>query len=292
MLTRHRKTKFKGEENKDVQLFIGGQIHTTDFCERISAREQYQLSLVVSDKQLEFVEWCEGAKSWVPNSPSVSLNTILRNHKLSRKMKYLLSYLLAKSVWQFYSTDWMGTEWSKDSIHFMFEHRKSASNAGIYLNEPFILARFNPDAKRDDSVFRPHKFPKIKALGNLLLEIELGTVIEDHFGPDCFAPDGQPNADADLYAALKLYDDPDILEDSFPLLKTVIGECLRPSKFMQHRHSVEELRKVLQDHIVDPLHTIVGLYGQPDKIKLRPTVQMPPTQSLQVTYQHQKVLSR
>lgn len=287
-----RKTKFKGEENKDVQLFIGGQIHTTDFCERISAREQYQLSLVVSDKQLEFVEWCEGAKSWVPNSPSVSLNTILRNHKLSRKMKYLLSYLLAKSVWQFYSTDWMGTEWSKDSIHFMFEHRKCSSNAGIYLNEPFILARFNPDAKSDDSVFRPHKFPTIKALGILLLEIELGTVIEDHFGPDCFAPDGQPNADADLYAALKLYDDPDILEDSFPLLKTVIGECLRPSKFMQHRHSVEELRKVLQDHVVDPLHTIVGLYGQPDKIKLRPTVQMPPTQSLQVTYQHQKVLSQ
>lgn len=286
-----RKPKFKGDEKKDVQLLIGGQIHTTEFCERISAREQYQLSLVVSDKQLGFVEWCEGAKSWVPNSPSVSLNTILRNHKLSRKMKYLLSYLLAKSVWQFYSTDWMGTEWSKDSIHFMFEHRKSASNAGIYLNEPFILARFNPDAKIDDSVFRPHKFPKIKALGILLLEIELGTVIEDHFGPDCFAPDGQPNADADLYATLKLYDDPDILEDSFPLLKTVIGECLRPSKFMQHRHSVEELRKVFQDHVVDPLHTIVGLYGQPDKIKLRPTVQMPPTQSLQVAYQHQKVPS-
>jgi hypothetical protein len=193
-------------------------------------------------------------------------------------MKYLLSYLLAKSVWQFYNTDWMGKEWTKESIHFMFERRQSANGAGIYLNEPFISARFDPDAGNDDSSFRPHKFPKIKALGIILLEIELGELIEDHFDAECYAPDGTLNADVDLYTALRIYDDPDRLEDTFPLLKTVIGECLRPQKFMPHRHSVEELRKVLQEQVVDPLHTLIGLYGQPDKIELRPTVQMKPSQ--------------
>ncbi|KAL2692043.1 hypothetical protein Neosp_002446 [[Neocosmospora] mangrovei] len=278
-----RKAKFAVAGDEDVKLHIDGPTHIADFCERISTREQYQLSLKVSGKQLHFVEWCEGARSWVPNTPSVSLSTILRNHKLSQKMKYLLSYLLAKSVWQFYSTDWMGKEWTNESIHFMFERRQGAKNAGIYLNEPFISARFDPDSSSNDAEFRPHKFPKIKALGIVLLEIELGTVIEDHYDEECYAADGELNSDADLYAALKLFDDPDRLEDTFPLLKTVIGDCLRPTKFMQHRQSVEELRKVLQEDVVDHLHTLIKLYGQPEQIALKPTVQMQTSQIRHIT---------
>ncbi|KAF4447233.1 hypothetical protein F53441_9220 [Fusarium austroafricanum] len=264
ILVDRRKAKFSDANDKEVQLQINGPMCIADFCERISTREQYQLSLKVSDKQLHFVEWCEGARTWVPNTPSVSLSMILRNHKLSQKMKYLLSYLLAKSMWQFYSTDWLGKEWTKESIHFMFERRQNPKDAGIYLNEPFISAHFDPDSSTNDSEFRPHKFPKIKALGIVLLEIELGTVIEDHYDGECRAPDGELNADADLYVALKLFDDPDRLEDTFPLLKSVIGDCLRPSKFMQHRHSVEELRKVLQEEVVDHLHTLIGLYAVTD----------------------------
>ncbi|KAF5009794.1 hypothetical protein FDECE_4001 [Fusarium decemcellulare] len=271
-----RETRFAVETNEAAQLIVNGPIHITDFCERISASEQYQLSLVASGQKLHFVELCEGAKSWVPSSPSVPLSIILRNHKLSQKMKYLLSYLLAKSVWQFYNTNWMGKEWTKDSIHFMYERRKTANDAGIYLNEPFISAYFDPDLRTDDARFRPHKFPKIKALGIILLEIELGTVIEDHFGPDSFALDGQPNTDADLHTALRLYDDPDNLEDSHRELKAVIGHCLRPSKFTPHRQNVDDLREALQVNVVDRLHTLVEVaYGEPDKIQLRPTVRMP-----------------
>ncbi|KAI8723796.1 Peptidase-S8 domain-containing protein [Fusarium sp. LHS14.1] len=283
-ITMDRRTaKFAVAGDENVKLHIDGPTHIADFCERISAREQYQLSLKISGKQLHFVEWCEGARSWVPNTPSVSLSTILRNHKLSQKMKWLLFYLLAKSVWQFYSTDWMGKEWTKESIHFMFERRQGAKNAGIYLNEPFISARFDPDSSSNDAEFRPHKFPKIKALGIVLLEIELGTVIEDHFDQECYAADEELNSDADLYAALKLFDDPDRLEDTELSLKTVIGDCLRPSKFMQHRQSVEELRKVLQEDVVDYLHTRIKAYGQPEKIKLKPTVQMQTSQMRQIT---------
>ncbi|KAF4461645.1 hypothetical protein FALBO_11549 [Fusarium albosuccineum] len=274
-----RETRFADETDEETQLIVNGPIHITEFCERISAREQYQLSLFASGQKLHFVEWCEGARSWVPSSPSMPLSTILKNHKLSQKMKSLLSYLLAHPVWQFFNTDWMGKEWTKDSISFMYERRQNADEAGIYLNEPFISAPFDPDPSADDSRFRPHKFPKIKALGILLLEIELGTVIEEHFGQDSFAPDGQLNADADLHTALKLYDDPDKLEDTKKLLKTVIGDCLRPSKFTPHRQSVDGLRKTLQDHVVSHLYTLVDiLYGEPDKIELRPTVQMQPLQ--------------
>ncbi|UNI19462.1 hypothetical protein JDV02_005644 [Purpureocillium takamizusanense] len=282
-----RKAKFVNTTDEEAQLQINGPMHIADLCERISTREQYKLSLQVSDKQLHFVEWCEGAKSWVPNAPSVPLSTILRNHRLSKKMKYLLSYLLAKSVWQFYSTDWLGKGWTKESIHFMFERRQSATNAGIYLNEPFVSARFDPDGC-NNSMFRPHKFPKIKALGIVLLEIELGVVIEDHYEAECYAPDGELNTDADLYVAHKLYDDPDRLEDTFAPLKTVIGDCLRPSKFMQQRHSDEELRNVLQKEVVHHLHTLIALYGQPERIELKPTLQMQHSQVGQVAYPQNK----
>ncbi|KAI9901841.1 hypothetical protein N3K66_003658 [Trichothecium roseum] len=207
-------------------------------------------------KVLSAYIFCNGdrAKSWAPNTPSMPLSTILRNHKLSTKMRYLLSYLLAKSVWQFYSTDWMGKEWTKDNIHFMYERRQGAKKAGLYLNKPFISARFGSDSgsSTDDSKFRPHKFPRIKTLGVMLLEIELGTVIEDiiedDYQSECYA-DGKLNADADLYAFQKLCDDPDRLEDTPWPLKAAIEACLRPTKFMQHRHSAEDLRRVLQEEV-------------------------------------------
>lgn len=54
---------------------------------------------------------------------SVSLTTVLEKRKLEGddQLKLLLSYLLAKSIWQFYDSEWMKRDWTKDSIHFMRE---------------------------------------------------------------------------------------------------------------------------------------------------------------------------
>ncbi|PHH68809.1 hypothetical protein CDD82_263 [Ophiocordyceps australis] len=198
-------------------------------------------------------------------------------------MKYLLSYLVAKSVWQFYATDWMGKGWTKDSIHFIYERRRGAKDAGIYLNEPFISARFDPDDSKDDSMLRLHKFPKIKALGITLLEIELGIVIEDYYNANCYV-DGELNADADLYTARELYNDPDTLEDTFDDLKRVIWDYLQPDKFMQQCRNNEGLRKVLQEEVVNRLHTLIHTYYRdPDKIVLRPTIKMQSSRIQRVT---------
>ncbi|RYP44078.1 hypothetical protein DL768_009423 [Monosporascus sp. mg162] len=251
-----RTVRFEEKTDECVRLMV------TDFCERISRKQLFQLSLIASSNQLQFKEMCKGDKRWVQDSPSVSLATILGNRELTkRKMKYLLSYLLAKSVWQFYSTAWMGKEWTKENVQFMFERRR---DAGIFLNEPFISARFDPIEPRDDSRL-PHKFPKIRTLGIMLLEIELGTVIEDHIPPKDIAI-----ADADLNTALELIDHPYQLDDTPPRLKTVISECLRPEKFMRCRND-DSVRKALQEHVVDQLYTLtVATYGHPDNIALLP----------------------
>lgn len=281
LLTRARLAKFNDIQEHDISPPQDAPVHITNFCDKISTKEQYQLSLSISDRQLYFNEWCEGARTWVPDLPSVSLCTILKNHKISKKMKLLLSYMLARSIWQFYNTDWTQREWTAESVHFMYEHRHHGANAGIYLNEPFISSHFQADPNRDDSTFRPHKFPIIKALGIILLEIELGAVIHDYFGPQNYT-NGELNADADLHVALQLYDDPDRLEDTFLLLKAAIGDCLRPTKFTSHRHNVEDLRTVLREQVVENLHILIGLYGQPETIELRPTIQLQIPKKLQV----------
>lgn len=207
----------------------------------------------------------------------MSLTNILKNSSLTKKMKYLLSFLLAKSVWQFYDTKWINNGWTKDNVQFMFEYRQKDYQPGVYLNEPFISASFNQNNPKNENIFRPHKFPRIKALGIILLEIELGSGIESAYGPDCYDTDGQLNNDADLYTALRLYDE-DGLDDTFPLLKTVIGDCLRPAIFNPHRKSIDDLRNVLREHVVDKLYTLISLYDQPEKVELRPTVQLTPSQ--------------
>ncbi|KAJ8116066.1 hypothetical protein ONZ43_g4521 [Nemania bipapillata] len=56
-------------------------------------------------------------------APSVSLATVLEKRKLHGHdlLRLLLSYLLAKAVWQLYDSDWTASNWSKDSRHFMRE---------------------------------------------------------------------------------------------------------------------------------------------------------------------------
>jgi hypothetical protein len=57
-------------------------------------------------------------------------------------MRPLSSYLLANAVWGFYDSDWMRREWIKETVHFMFERRLKTPK-GIFINEPFLSARFD-----------------------------------------------------------------------------------------------------------------------------------------------------
>jgi hypothetical protein len=81
----------------------------------------------------------------------------------------------------------------------MFEHRSSNSRV-IFINEPFLLTRFqspnvdkrNSERKGDipGDMFMTHKLPKILALGVMLLEMELGRLIKEFKRPDSRESDG------------------------------------------------------------------------------------------------------
>jgi hypothetical protein len=234
-------------------------------CENIGGGRQCQLPLLLSNEKLYLDdEWCEGGKTWITNLCSIPLTTILKDHKLKQLPRYLLSYFLARAVWQYYDTEWMASPWTKENVNFIFERHDSS--VGIFLNEPFLSTRFEAATPQDDRTLRP-LFPEICALGIMLLEIELGIVIGEEMRsfPECFGLDGTPVVDADLYTAQKLCKHPYKLEHLPTLLRKVIDDCVIPGKFNKYRTEITSLRKAMYKYIVAPLQELIkGNYDSPD----------------------------
>ena len=206
------------------------------------------------------------SRQYLHCASSVSLAELLTGPKpkLTWKMKLLLSYFLAKAVWQFYDSEWMRRGWSKEMIHFMFE-RRSETPKGIFVDEPFLSCKLVQD-KVDDS-HRTHIFPKILALGIMFLEIELGIDIKDRMSEN-LGSDGKPAGknNADYIAALDIFDETKWKKrDTIDIFKSIIKACLIPEDFEPFLNNIQELRNAFKERIVDPLQNFYKVaWGSPD----------------------------
>jgi hypothetical protein len=170
-------------------------------------------------------------------------------------MKLLLSYFLAKAVWQFYDSEWMQQEWTKETVHFMFE-KTSSTPKGIFVNEPFLSTRFDSGiAQVQNDIFRPHIFPKILALGIMFLEIELGIWIEEHRAGQ-LDPNSEPTANIDHIVAVEVFTNTNWEERMSGAFGDVIAACLTPSDFRQFPNDIQGLRAAFEKHIVNPLQNL------------------------------------
>jgi hypothetical protein len=128
------------------------------------------------------------SRPWLRDLPSVSITEVLTNSKLSKKMRLRLSYVIAKAVWQYYDTDWMSKEWTREDIKFMLERDDYYDKPCLFADEPFLSPSFHlkqfsatvDDVEATTMPGRIHRFPKILALAILLLEIEPGSPIEKY----------------------------------------------------------------------------------------------------------------
>lgn len=107
---------------------------------------------------------------------SFSLSQLLSTSSLTTRMKLVLALTLAHSVWQFYDSDWMRSRWTCESVQFMVEMTSSQAR-GLHAGKPCLSAKFH-DHDDDDGIpeyiDQPniiHRYPRILALGMLLLEI-------------------------------------------------------------------------------------------------------------------------
>ncbi|KAL6408085.1 hypothetical protein AUP68_08458 [Ilyonectria robusta] len=183
-------------------------------------------------------------------APSVSLATVLEKRKLDGddQLKLLLSYLLAKAFWQFYDSNWMTRDWTKHTIHFMRECLNGSPEPQeiiTLIHKPFFAAelrrypsQLNPPSQcessyendsTDEFPSTTHSYPKILALGIMLLEIQLGEGIERHRSKDSLDENGRPIENDDHYTAAKVMLSPMWRSrNSYQAVKGIIELCLKP----------------------------------------------------------------
>lgn len=227
--------------------------------------------------------------------PSVSLATILEKRKLQdARHRLLLSYLLAKAVWQFYESDWMTPFWTKHAIHFM---REKARGQGMsediltLLHKPYFTTELwssSPSHACQSGESSPsrefstttHFHPKILALGIMLLEIELGETIDRDL-QKTFEKYRGPTDDAEHITAWQIAEDSHRF-NTYEALKQIVQSCLRPDRGKFGRHMDEaSLRDSLYTNVVAPLETLCKQAwhqkGEPESFDPEP-IQFKPTE--------------
>ena len=277
--------------DKDAEQVAGMGIDYHEFCGAISGRQQEKLFLTVSKKDCKLHQAMRpdpiGGNAWMltaPDSPGLSLRKILAGGELLSsssahvKVKIILFYLLAKGVWQFYDSELMPDQWTKDTVEFLFEYRErnGTLTAGLFLNQPLISADLHPPTDQKGlTVSLSHKFPKIRELGIMLLEILLGSEIDSFRGePEAapFLPGGKVTPYTDHSIANWLFKK-QVQKDTliFKPVKDVIGRCLDDQSFrpfltakMNDKLGPGRLREAMYDQLVHPLKSLLDvMYDDP-----------------------------
>ncbi|ETS79009.1 hypothetical protein PFICI_08862 [Pestalotiopsis fici W106-1] len=272
-VVQRRGVKFRDAILASTSQSKHGQLISSDaFCQLITRRAQSQLMLTVSEKGLVLDGHGLPSQSLLLRSSSISLAELLQVTRLDPKMRLLLSYTIAKAFWQFYGTDWMQKEWTKDTVHFMFE-KLSTIPKGLLINEPFLSAQFGkPTCPDSEDEARIHSFPKILALGIMLIEIELGISLEERRTADHNGIDGLPTVNTNLLTASDTFKD--VLKQNSAVFKPLveaIETCLKPDRFNEYQNDVASLREALMKLIVDPIEQLYMVaWEDPDKSDVRP----------------------
>ncbi len=250
---------------------LGDEVGEVKICLRFRGEELVQLHDPEEiDRPLDHVQ-------------GVSLAKVLETHRLSPKMKIVLAYILARSVWQFYNSDWMKTKWTSETIQFMPERDPAQK---LYACKPCFAVQFD-DAGDDFAEYCAlysviHRYPRVLALGVLLIDIGRKTYLVH--APSEAVP-LQRKINDDYVMAKKAFED-----SSWPAFdgltnkivakryKAVVGNCFNRELFsratfdskgtnLSSEQGVEERRAILYERVVYPLHILLTGMGWTDALR-------------------------
>jgi hypothetical protein len=240
------------------------------FCKLVRKRPGSRLFMKVHGTQLRELTDCKPIEQKVQDAPSISLAEVLKSHRLTSKMKVALAYILARSMWQFYNSDWMNAGWTGENIHFMREPEPISKNEGgsaIYASKPYFCVRFD-EADPDFLEFcnlqgKIHRYPRVLALGIILIEIAIGYPLRSN-------EDSQKsNINADWTRAIYMSEKNENKRKlDYPAYWIAITNCLKQELFAsapyvegqkpeENRNCLEERRAILYDVIVRPLEMLL-----------------------------------
>jgi hypothetical protein len=230
---------------------------------------------------------------------SIPLAEVLQRHDLVDKRKLLLAYTLAKSFWQFYTSDWMGSRWTTNSLQFFPERRDNDDDEHdesdrILYGSPY----FSLSTQKEDSLLSAefletqsvvHRYPRVLALGTILLEIgrrrrrrdRNETLQHRHGNLDNGAATPEEKISTDLNEirnALKRGTSPkfDIQGEVRHTYKIILENCSDPKLFELDAANqpglgengtltMEERRAIIYKRIVYPLRLVLEKLGWIDQ---------------------------
>lgn len=206
---------------------------------------------------------------------------ILDLYELKSTGKIILAYVLAKSVWQFYSSDWMNTPWSTESIHFMREQPSSTSDGfdppEINPADPYFAFGFDNstnDASLEyyDSWYVLHQYPRILALGVLLVEICRGRSRKSRVFEAKTLEEKINNDYTSSWEAIKSSSWPDLKFRNSAARDTyrAVAEVCLSKEILGNAEDIEERRNILRKRVVCPLGRLledIGLIDQSGLVK-------------------------
>ncbi|RMJ09255.1 hypothetical protein CDV36_011131 [Fusarium kuroshium] len=259
------------------------------FCELVRRRVgPAKLRLKVKGERLLQFRDLEGIDDDIAHERTVSLEDVLSRHNVVAKKKLLLAYILARSFWQFYNSDWMCAPWTTESVQF-FRERKDEDNQdgdiSVLEASPYFAFAFQQDdslvsAEHLASGCVVHRYPRVLALASILYEIGRGkrqrsatSKKKRHFR----TPEERISYDFnDIRKALgrKSWPDLGLQEEARQTYKLVVENCSNPRLFeslestsVQEEGAVtiEERRAILYKEVVYPLQTLLQKLNWIDK---------------------------
>ena len=256
------------------------------FCSLFDLGPNWRLLLSVQDEELRH---CPGPlKHIVDHVPGISLVKILSNYHLTARMKLVLAYIIAYSVWQYYDSDWMKTKWTSETIQFMRESNTSGDRGKLFTWKPYLSIHFNeedPECSEYDKVpGMVHHYPRIRALGIMLVEIGIGFPLprdEKQLQPLAARANGE------LFTALNYTRGEKYWRDfDYPDYMSAIQHCLELNTFNQvplaegsdtreWNQGLKQRRNMLYDQVVFPLEHLLQATKWMDDFTKLPPLDMP-----------------
>lgn len=150
-----------------------------DFCELLQTDNQgFQVPLRLQSKGSQHTLY---KLDLVPptvcavNRDPILLLTALTEHCLSVKSKITLAYVLAKSIWDYYESDWMKSKWDLQNIQFLPEE-SGPDNYTFQPGAPFLSIKHidgneQTITEHENGENYAHRYPLILKLGLLLVQI-------------------------------------------------------------------------------------------------------------------------
>ena len=192
----------------------------------------------------------------VVDGAAMPLRSALHAFQISPQRRLALSIVFTNSVVQFYTSKWMLGPWSRNDLFFLNDHCDIEHQYHYFSHQILLSANQAFTKESIEACGLIHKHPKILALGIILLELELGLVLEDNWAEKDLI-DGQPTPQTDFVTAIDLLEDEKKWRqvERYMAVKHLIQVCIRGEDFKHCQNEYAE-RGLLYQKIVVPLEHI------------------------------------